>query len=89
MHLHSLSLLRSCTQKAVSLLRDTGKKTSRSVDRMNILFGLLGGDPRWIRGQPLYCICKVLMKIETIRNYKLKSQIHVYMNFQYGSRKCC
>uniref|UniRef100_A0A8C1VS82 RING-type E3 ubiquitin transferase n=1 Tax=Cyprinus carpio TaxID=7962 RepID=A0A8C1VS82_CYPCA len=48
-HLHSLSLLRSCTQKAVSLLRDTGKKTSRSVDRMNILFGLLGGDPRWIR----------------------------------------
>ncbi|KAF4106371.1 E3 ubiquitin-protein ligase rnf213-beta-like isoform X3 [Onychostoma macrolepis] len=44
-HLHSLSLLRSCTQKAVSLLRDTGKKTSRSVKRMDILFGLLGGDP--------------------------------------------
>ncbi|XP_043109399.1 E3 ubiquitin-protein ligase rnf213-beta isoform X2 [Puntigrus tetrazona] len=44
-HLHSLSLLRSCTQKAVSLLRDTGKKTSRSMERMNILLGLLGGDP--------------------------------------------
>ncbi|XP_052426303.1 E3 ubiquitin-protein ligase rnf213-beta [Carassius gibelio] len=48
-HLHSLSLLRSCTQKAVSLLRDAGKKTSRSVERINILFGLLGGDPRQIR----------------------------------------
>ncbi|XP_050980097.1 LOW QUALITY PROTEIN: E3 ubiquitin-protein ligase rnf213-beta-like [Labeo rohita] len=44
-HLHSLSLLRSCTQKAVSLLRDTGKNTSRSVGRMNILLGLLGDDP--------------------------------------------
>ncbi|XP_051523957.1 E3 ubiquitin-protein ligase rnf213-beta-like isoform X2 [Myxocyprinus asiaticus] len=43
--LHSLSLIRSCTQKAVSLLRDTGKKTSRSMERMNILFGLLGDDP--------------------------------------------
>ncbi|XP_026078195.1 E3 ubiquitin-protein ligase rnf213-beta isoform X1 [Carassius auratus] len=44
-HLHSLSLLRSCTQKAVSLLRDTCQKTSRSMERMNILLGLLGGDP--------------------------------------------
>uniref|UniRef100_A0A9J7YJS3 RING-type E3 ubiquitin transferase n=1 Tax=Cyprinus carpio carpio TaxID=630221 RepID=A0A9J7YJS3_CYPCA len=44
-HLHSLSLLRSCIQKAVSLLRDTGQKTSRSMERMNILLGLLGGDP--------------------------------------------
>ncbi|XP_016335836.1 E3 ubiquitin-protein ligase rnf213-beta-like [Sinocyclocheilus anshuiensis] len=44
-HLHSLSLLRSCTQKAVSLLRDTGKKTSRSMERMNMLLGLLRGDP--------------------------------------------
>ncbi|KAL1264673.1 hypothetical protein QQF64_005028, partial [Cirrhinus molitorella] len=44
-YLHSLSLLRSCTQKAVSLLRDTGKNTSRSVERMNILLGLLEGDP--------------------------------------------
>ncbi|XP_057214799.1 E3 ubiquitin-protein ligase rnf213-beta-like isoform X2 [Triplophysa rosa] len=44
-HLNSLSLIRSCTQKAVSLLRDTGKKTSRSMERMNILLVLLGDDP--------------------------------------------
>ncbi|XP_077056473.1 E3 ubiquitin-protein ligase rnf213-beta isoform X2 [Siphateles boraxobius] len=44
-HLHSLSLIRACTQKAASLLRDIGKKTSRSMERMNILLGLLGGDP--------------------------------------------
>ncbi|XP_073773817.1 E3 ubiquitin-protein ligase rnf213-beta isoform X3 [Danio rerio] len=44
-HLHSLSLLRSCTQKAVSLLRDTDEKTSRSMERMNILLGLLACDP--------------------------------------------
>lgn len=44
-HLHSLSLIRSCTQKAASLLRDTGKKPSRSIERMNILLGLLGCDP--------------------------------------------
>ncbi|KAK9965830.1 hypothetical protein ABG768_004896 [Culter alburnus] len=43
-HLHSLSLIRSCTQKAVSLLRDIGKKTSRSMERMNILLGLLGSE---------------------------------------------
>ncbi|XP_056089655.1 E3 ubiquitin-protein ligase rnf213-beta [Rhinichthys klamathensis goyatoka] len=43
-HLHSLSLIRACTQKAASLLRDIGKKTSRSMERMNILLGLLGGD---------------------------------------------
>ncbi|XP_051967995.1 E3 ubiquitin-protein ligase rnf213-beta-like [Xyrauchen texanus] len=43
--LHSLSLVRSCTQKAVSILRDTGKKTSRSIERMNILFCLLREDP--------------------------------------------
>uniref|UniRef100_A0A673JVR7 RING-type E3 ubiquitin transferase n=1 Tax=Sinocyclocheilus rhinocerous TaxID=307959 RepID=A0A673JVR7_9TELE len=67
-HLHSLSLLSSCTQKAVSLLRDTGKKTSRSVERMNILFGLLGGDPRWIRGQPLYCICKQDISVFVFRH---------------------
>lgn len=44
-HLNSLSLIRSCTQKAVSLLRDTGKKTSRSMERINILLVLLGDDP--------------------------------------------
>ncbi|XP_056627258.1 E3 ubiquitin-protein ligase rnf213-beta-like isoform X2 [Triplophysa dalaica] len=44
-HLNSLSLIRSCTQKAVSLLRDTGKKTSRSIERMNILLVLLDDDP--------------------------------------------
>ncbi|XP_073722611.1 E3 ubiquitin-protein ligase rnf213-beta [Misgurnus anguillicaudatus] len=43
-HLNSLSLIRSCTQKAVSLLRDSGQKSSRSIDRMNILLVLLGDD---------------------------------------------
>ncbi|TRY96584.1 hypothetical protein DNTS_014460 [Danionella cerebrum] len=43
LHLHRLSLLRSCSQKAVSLLRD--KNASRSLERINILLGLLGTDP--------------------------------------------
>uniref|UniRef100_A0A8C1VT74 RING-type E3 ubiquitin transferase n=1 Tax=Cyprinus carpio TaxID=7962 RepID=A0A8C1VT74_CYPCA len=67
-HLHSLSLLRSCTQKAVSLLRDTGKKTSRSVDRMNILFGLLGGDPRWIRVLLRRLVFSLMRKEELMPN---------------------
>nr|XP_046210346.1 E3 ubiquitin-protein ligase rnf213-beta isoform X1 [Oncorhynchus gorbuscha]XP_046210347.1 E3 ubiquitin-protein ligase rnf213-beta isoform X1 [Oncorhynchus gorbuscha]XP_046210348.1 E3 ubiquitin-protein ligase rnf213-beta isoform X1 [Oncorhynchus gorbuscha] len=41
-HLHSLSLVRSCVQKAVGLLRDPNDLTSRSMQRMNILLGLLG-----------------------------------------------
>lgn len=41
-HLHSLSLVRSCIQKAVGLLRDPNDITSRSMQRMNILLGLLG-----------------------------------------------
>lgn len=40
--LHSLSLVRSCVQKAVGLLRDTSSMASRSVQRMNILLTLLG-----------------------------------------------
>ncbi|KAK1794252.1 hypothetical protein P4O66_011142, partial [Electrophorus voltai] len=43
-YLHSFSLVRSCTQKAVSLLRDPVNKASRSMDRMQILLGLLGND---------------------------------------------
>ncbi|XP_074519497.1 E3 ubiquitin-protein ligase rnf213-beta [Halichoeres trimaculatus] len=43
-HLHSLSLVRSCIQKAVGLLRDTNGKTSRSMQRMHILLTLLGAD---------------------------------------------
>lgn len=39
---HSLSLVRSCVQKAVGLLRDTRSEASRSVQRMNILLALLG-----------------------------------------------
>ncbi|KAL2078388.1 hypothetical protein ACEWY4_026073 [Coilia grayii] len=39
-HLDSLSLVRSCVQKAVSLLKDT--QTSRSIERIGILIGLLG-----------------------------------------------
>ncbi|KAF7705531.1 hypothetical protein HF521_020817 [Silurus meridionalis] len=40
-YLHSLSLVRSCTQKAVSLLRDSVNNDSRSVKRMHTLLGLL------------------------------------------------
>lgn len=40
--LHSLSLVRSCVQKAAGLLRDTCSVASRSVQRMNVLLTLLG-----------------------------------------------
>uniref|UniRef100_A0A3B3CNS2 RING-type domain-containing protein n=1 Tax=Oryzias melastigma TaxID=30732 RepID=A0A3B3CNS2_ORYME len=36
-HLHSLSLVRSCVQKAVGLLRDADNMPSRSMQRMHIL----------------------------------------------------
>lgn len=68
MHLHSLSLLRSCTQKAVSLLRDTDEKTSRSMERMNILLGLLGCDPGRIGGWFLLCL---LLQLFYMYNYSL------------------
>ncbi|XP_076616648.1 E3 ubiquitin-protein ligase rnf213-beta isoform X2 [Chaetodon auriga] len=41
-YLHSLSLVRSCIQKAVGLLRDTNGVTSRSMQRIHILLTLLG-----------------------------------------------
>ncbi|XP_054605449.2 E3 ubiquitin-protein ligase rnf213-beta isoform X2 [Nothobranchius furzeri] len=50
-HLHSLSLVRSCVQKAVSLLRDADNVASRSMRRVQILLMLLSagqnstGDP--------------------------------------------
>ncbi|XP_072229611.1 E3 ubiquitin-protein ligase rnf213-beta isoform X2 [Leuresthes tenuis] len=40
-HLHSLSLVRSCIQKAVGLLRDPDAVASRSMQRMHILLTLL------------------------------------------------
>ncbi|KAL0964856.1 hypothetical protein UPYG_G00329960 [Umbra pygmaea] len=40
-HLHSLSLVRSCVQKAVALLRDANDMPSRSMQRMHILLRLL------------------------------------------------
>ncbi|XP_058262202.1 E3 ubiquitin-protein ligase rnf213-beta isoform X1 [Hemibagrus wyckioides] len=43
-YLHSLSLVKSCTQKAVSLLRDSINKASRSMERMDSLLGLLEND---------------------------------------------
>lgn len=43
-YLHSLSLVKSCTQKAVSLLRDSIYKASRSIERMDSLLGLLEND---------------------------------------------
>uniref|UniRef100_A0A3P8SYM7 RING-type E3 ubiquitin transferase n=1 Tax=Amphiprion percula TaxID=161767 RepID=A0A3P8SYM7_AMPPE len=45
-HLHSLSLVRSCIQKAVGLLRDPDDVTSRSMQRMQILLNLLGNGPK-------------------------------------------
>lgn len=47
--LHSLSLVRSCVQKAVGLLRDTSGVASRSMRRIHVLLDLLGdggGDAR-------------------------------------------
>ncbi|XP_069016032.1 E3 ubiquitin-protein ligase rnf213-beta [Embiotoca jacksoni] len=41
-HLHSLSLVKSCIQKAVSLLRDPDAVTSRSMQRVHVLLTLLG-----------------------------------------------
>ncbi|XP_042252605.1 E3 ubiquitin-protein ligase rnf213-beta [Thunnus maccoyii] len=41
-HLQSPSLVRSCIQKAVGLLRDPDDMTSRSMQRMQILLTLLG-----------------------------------------------
>uniref|UniRef100_A0A3B5AGX5 RING-type E3 ubiquitin transferase n=1 Tax=Stegastes partitus TaxID=144197 RepID=A0A3B5AGX5_9TELE len=41
-HLSSLSLVRSCIQKAVGLLRDPDDVTPRSMQRMQILLTLLG-----------------------------------------------
>ncbi|KAK5851292.1 hypothetical protein PBY51_002095 [Eleginops maclovinus] len=40
-HLHSLSLVRSCIQKAVGLLRDPNSVKSRGMQRMHILLTLL------------------------------------------------
>ncbi|XP_059181122.1 E3 ubiquitin-protein ligase rnf213-beta [Centropristis striata] len=43
--LHRLSLVRSCIQKAVGLLRDPEGVASRSMERMHILLTLLGTGP--------------------------------------------
>ncbi|KAL7869589.1 hypothetical protein AOLI_G00135770 [Acnodon oligacanthus] len=45
-YLHRLSLVKSCSQKAVSLLRDPVNQASRSMTRMGILLDLLGNNPR-------------------------------------------
>ncbi|CAK6965023.1 E3 ubiquitin-protein ligase rnf213-beta isoform X3 [Scomber scombrus] len=49
-HLHSLSLVRSCIQKAVGLLRDPDNMMSRSMQRMQILLTLLGTDQKHLGG---------------------------------------
>ncbi|XP_049419183.1 E3 ubiquitin-protein ligase rnf213-beta isoform X2 [Epinephelus fuscoguttatus] len=49
-HLHSLSLVRSCIQKAVGLLRDPDDVTSRSMQRMHILLTLLGSGQAYVAG---------------------------------------
>lgn len=53
-YLHSLSLVRSCTQKAVSLLRDSVNKASRSMVRMHTLLGLLENDVGHNGGQLIH-----------------------------------
>ncbi|XP_036391600.1 E3 ubiquitin-protein ligase rnf213-beta-like [Megalops cyprinoides] len=55
--LHGLSLLRSCIQKAVSLLRDPAARASRSLERVQILLGLLAVEP----GQPGVHFVQVLL----------------------------
>uniref|UniRef100_A0A667YC04 RING-type E3 ubiquitin transferase n=1 Tax=Myripristis murdjan TaxID=586833 RepID=A0A667YC04_9TELE len=50
-HLHSLALVRSCIQKAVSLLRDPSGLTLRSMQRMHILLTLLGTGQGHIGGK--------------------------------------
>ncbi|KAM4526288.1 E3 ubiquitin-protein ligase rnf213-beta [Fundulus diaphanus] len=43
-HLHSLSLVRSCIQKAVGLLRDPDNLASRGMQRMHILLTVMSTD---------------------------------------------
>uniref|UniRef100_A0A3B5AH48 RING-type E3 ubiquitin transferase n=1 Tax=Stegastes partitus TaxID=144197 RepID=A0A3B5AH48_9TELE len=50
-HLSSLSLVRSCIQKAVGLLRDPDDVTPRSMQRMQILLTLLGTGPKHTAGE--------------------------------------
>ena len=50
-YLHGLSLVRSCVQKAVGLLREPTGMTSRSMKRMHILLALLGDDQADIGGK--------------------------------------
>ncbi|XP_047465467.1 E3 ubiquitin-protein ligase rnf213-beta [Mugil cephalus] len=45
-HLHSLSLVTSCIQKAVGLLRDPINVKSRSMQRMTVLLSLLGNSQK-------------------------------------------
>uniref|UniRef100_A0A4W6FUW9 Ring finger protein 213b n=1 Tax=Lates calcarifer TaxID=8187 RepID=A0A4W6FUW9_LATCA len=49
--LHSLSLVRSCIQKAVGLLRDPDGVIPRSMQRMHILLDLLGASQGHIGGK--------------------------------------
>ncbi|XP_066560494.1 E3 ubiquitin-protein ligase rnf213-beta isoform X2 [Amia ocellicauda] len=43
--LDCVSLLRSCVQRAVGLLRDTNTRTTRSMERVQILLSLMGEKP--------------------------------------------
>ncbi|RVE59876.1 hypothetical protein OJAV_G00193340 [Oryzias javanicus] len=58
--LHSLSLVRSCVQKAVGLLRDADNMPSRSMQRMHILLSLLRSEQEHIgelsRCKTLLCV---------------------------------
>ncbi|XP_036427896.1 E3 ubiquitin-protein ligase rnf213-beta isoform X2 [Colossoma macropomum] len=71
-YLHSLSLVKSCSQKAVSLLRDPVNKASRSMTRMGILLDLLGNNP----GNTAARFQKVLLKRLVVALTQREELIH-------------
>lgn len=67
-HLHSLSLVRSCIQKAVGLLRDPDSVPSRGMQRMHILLTALGSDQRHTGGNRLmllFFVCYYCLTTES------------------------
>jgi len=75
-HLHSLSLVRSCIQKAVGLLRDPDAVASRSMQRMHILLTLLAAGQKQTGGECFTseCVCRAL------RGF-MEQQSHLYSVF--------
>uniref|UniRef100_A0A3B3UHS3 RING-type E3 ubiquitin transferase n=1 Tax=Poecilia latipinna TaxID=48699 RepID=A0A3B3UHS3_9TELE len=61
-HLHSPSLVRSCIQKAVGLLRDPDNLTSRGLQRMHILLTHLSTDQNPTSGELLMDLLHTLWR---------------------------